>query len=249
MVDVAGIWSRTWLLWCPNWNLKYVSVKFSDNLNSFFFEWRFKRKPINRTYFSGLWKLLGKILKIHEPLEQSFKEYVWSIIIQKARKKLLLFYEIPGPIRNICHYDRQEFIHEDQGVYKMPDSRYFNRNPLHVIDFTTETNVPKGSCILLKERKRLPFFLITKLHIDDVEHIWGTRFVIVASQIIRERAIISENCSKNIEINPCQYAILEMVGKTRYNGETFAGPNSMSTMMKDPKPLNYLWWVFFFFLN
>ncbi|KAL5276092.1 GTF3C1 family protein [Megaselia abdita] len=189
---------------------------------------------------SGLWKILSNIYKLSDPFEDSFKKFVWSIIIQKARKKLLLFYEIPGPIKTLSHYDRHQFIHEEQGVYKMPDNKYFNRNPFHVIEFTPGSNLPQGSCLMFKERKRIPFLLVSKFSIDDVERMWGTRIVIVASQEIRERAIICENSPQNLEINACQYAILEMIGKTRYNGETFAGPNSMSTMMKDPKPLNYL---------
>lgn len=184
---------------------------------------------------------MGSIYNIHDPIEETFKDNVWSIILQKARKKLLFFYEIPGPIQSLHIYNRQEFVHEDQGVYRMPDSKYFSRNPLHVIDFTTDSTLPKGSCLMFKERRRVPFLLVSKFGIDDVERIWGTRIVIVASQELRERAIISENCPKSLDINACQYAVLEMIGKTRYNGETFAGPNSMSTMMKDPKPLNYLW--------
>lgn len=63
---------------------------------------------------------------------------------------------------------------------------------------------------------------------------YGRRFVIVASQSLRNALLIPPTVSKEIELNISCYCILERLGRARYNGELTHGKYSLADVGGDP---------------
>ena len=47
---------------------------------------------------------------------------------------------------------------------------------------------------------------------------WGDCLVMVASQEVREKAILGLDCDPNVPLSDIQYCLLEHIGQARYNG-------------------------------
>lgn len=63
---------------------------------------------------------------------------------------------------------------------------------------------------------------------------WSSRFVIVASQTLRESMLIPETLPRNIELSMPSYCILERLGRARHNGELAQGKYSLADIVGDP---------------
>lgn len=67
-----------------------------------------------------------------------------------------------------------------------------------------------------------------------VEEEYGLRFVVVASQSLRNSMLIPASLPSNIELTISNYCILERLGRARYNGELANGKYSLSSIVGDP---------------
>lgn len=78
---------------------------------------------------------------------------------------------------------------------------------------------------------------ITFFDVDDIPTFlrYGSRFVIVASQTLRESLLIPRTIdANNIELNIAVYCILERLGRARFNGELTHGKFSLQDIGGDP---------------
>lgn len=75
--------------------------------------------------------------------------------------------------------------------------------------------------------------------LDEVTEKYGLSLVIVASQLIRTRALISVDVSPTLELTIMHYCFLERVGRARYHGEVTQGKLSLAALKEDPKTLFY----------
>lgn len=75
--------------------------------------------------------------------------------------------------------------------------------------------------------------------LDEVTEKYGLSLVIVASQLIRTRALMSVDVSPTLELTIMHYCFLERVGRARYHGEVTQGKLSLAALKEDPKTLFY----------
>lgn len=106
----------------------------------------------------------------------------------------------------------------------------------HLINDTK--NKIRGSCktyntrMLITEKAKL-------MSLEEILFEYGQHFVIVASQELRESALISDTAYPLVELNEMQYCMLERIGRARHYGELSQkkqGPYSN----EDPKIMFYL---------
>ncbi|KAL3287445.1 hypothetical protein HHI36_001916, partial [Cryptolaemus montrouzieri] len=69
---------------------------------------------------------------------------------------------------------------------------------------------------------------------------YGSRLIIVASQQMREDAIISEISNPNLELVENEYGLLERVGRSRKFGELTQGKVSILNMIKDSRSIFHI---------
>lgn len=70
--------------------------------------------------------------------------------------------------------------------------------------------------------------------LEVVEEKYGLRFVIVASQSLRNSMLIPASLPSDIDLTISNYCILERLGRARHNGELANGKYSLSTIVGDP---------------
>lgn len=126
------------------------------------------------------------------------------------------------------------------------------------------TDEVRGSCEHFDTREEIPLQTIAELSVAAVEeryklvffssqfrillnfpsnlsislfllsNSYGARFVIVASQNIRNNLLIPRSFPTDAEISISMYCILERLGRARYNGELNQGKYSLSDIAGDP---------------
>lgn len=75
--------------------------------------------------------------------------------------------------------------------------------------------------------------------LEDIISTYGQKFVIVASQGLRERALVGDTACPVMEMNVLQYCFLERVGRARYHGDVSSGKTGIGSISDDPKSLFY----------
>lgn len=75
--------------------------------------------------------------------------------------------------------------------------------------------------------------------LDEVTEKYGRSLVIVASQLLRTRALIGVDVSPTLELTIMHYCFLERIGRARYHGEVTQGKLSLAALNEDPKTLFY----------
>lgn len=68
---------------------------------------------------------------------------------------------------------------------------------------------------------------------------YHSKFIVVASQTMRNSVLIPKNIGRECDINEQVYCILERIGRARYFGEATSGPFSLNDFVKDSKLLHY----------
>lgn len=96
----------------------------------------------------------------------------------------------------------------------------------------------KGSCSTYYTRKDISS-LVKSLNVHEAEEKYGRSLVIVASQDLRESALMDKSVCPTLDITGIRYCFLERVGRARYQGEVTQGKLSLGLMNEDPKSLFY----------
>lgn len=96
----------------------------------------------------------------------------------------------------------------------------------------------KGSCSTYYTRKDVKDN-VKNADLDEVTEKYGLSLVIVASQLIRTRALMGVDVSPTLELTIMHYCFLERVGRARYHGEVTQGKLSLAALKEDPKTLFY----------
>lgn len=83
------------------------------------------------------------------------------------------------------------------------------------------------------EHKFMKNYNFFSLHLS-----WGNKFVIVGSQALREKSLFLPNAGEpGLLLLP--YCLLEVIGRSRYNGEITAGKLSLLRYVKDSASIFY----------
>lgn len=95
----------------------------------------------------------------------------------------------------------------------------------------------RGSCASYNTRKDISDVVKT-LTLVEVNDKYGQKLVIVASQTLRERALIEDNINPNLQLPLTHYCVLERIGRSRRIGEITI--KKTSGIKEDPKSLFYI---------
>ncbi|XP_072745802.1 general transcription factor 3C polypeptide 1 [Anoplolepis gracilipes] len=181
----------------------------------------------------ALWIRLANRFHDPLPLPKPFMEQIWSII---NKVNHFSFYKLEMPREPLVIFDRYEFVHPDIGIILEPPNVPPDIYPHYPIQ-DPKTGV-KGSCSTYYTRKDIKDD-VKNAELDEVTEKYGLSLVIVASQLIRTRALMSVDVSPTLELTIMHYCFLERVGRARYHGEVTQGKLSLAALKEDPKTLFY----------
>ncbi|XP_011252958.2 general transcription factor 3C polypeptide 1 [Camponotus floridanus] len=181
----------------------------------------------------ALWIRLANRFHDPLPLPKSLMEQVWSII---KKVKDFSFYELETPREPLVIFDRYEFVDPCLGIILEPPNVPPDIYP-HCPIQDPKAGV-RGSCSTYYTRKDIKNN-VKNADLDEVTEKYGLSLVIVASQLIRTRALISVDVSPTLELTIMHYCFLERVGRARYHGEVTQGKLSLAALKEDPKTLFY----------
>ncbi|XP_054727905.1 general transcription factor 3C polypeptide 1 [Anastrepha obliqua] len=183
---------------------------------------------------SSLWAYLGVDLEVPLPLPSDVLNRVWDFI--KRNTHQLDFYELPSERPTVPLESRISYVDPDFGVPLALDPKKFPRYTFLPIE---DGNI-RGSCEFYKERKRIEATEVSDLNAETVIERWGNRFVIVASQELRYCVLTPRNKPIPQDLTVLQYCFWEAIGRSRYNGETTSGTNSLFQLCKDSSVVFYI---------
>ncbi|KAL4624441.1 general transcription factor 3C polypeptide 1 [Arapaima gigas] len=171
-----------------------------------------------------LWiRLENRIPKFPVITDPPTKEFLWRALVCNQDME---FYELPQERPPVVLFDRFAEVDPETGVQEirrvMPSVEPKDIYPVHVIQ--QDKNGIQGSCLFLKERKKVTGFIRTKdlqpsYTLEDAFKRWGHKLVVVASQEVRYRALIGLEGDSELKLNDYSYCILERLGRARWQGE------------------------------
>uniref|UniRef100_A0A8C7DVN8 Ral transcription factor IIIC subunit 1 n=1 Tax=Naja naja TaxID=35670 RepID=A0A8C7DVN8_NAJNA len=168
----------------------------------------------------ALWdRLAGRVPPFPLPLEPGARQLLWATLAAQAE---LRFHLLPQPRPPLRLFDRYEEIDLETGILEtkrdpVPLSDIY---PVHMI---LDEGI-QGSCQYLKERLDITDRIRTKdmqpccTYVEAYEK-WGERLVLVASQVLRHRALIGWEGDPDLKLPDFSYCILERLGRARWQGE------------------------------
>ncbi|XP_036395311.1 general transcription factor 3C polypeptide 1-like isoform X1 [Megalops cyprinoides] len=192
-----------------------------------------------------LWiRLENRNPKFPPKLDPATKEYLWKALV---RDPDIEFYALPKERAQIVLFDRfaeidpETGIQEIRGTTPSADTRE-DVYPVHVIQENKDG--VQGSCLFFKERKNITSLIRTedfKAHytLEDAFNKWGEKLVVVASQIVRYRALIGPEGDPGLKLADSSYCILERLGRARWQGELQRDLHSRAFKM-DAGKMHYL---------
>ena len=179
----------------------------------------------------ALWLRLGNRPGYTLGLSEAAKQFVWEVIELLDQ---VTYYRLEQARGDLVIHDRYQHMDSDLGIVIEPDDLPEDIYPHHKVDDTL--SAVKGSCWTYKTRKELE----KGITLTEAESMGGL-FVMVGSQDARTEALIGEDWDPLhvAGITATQWAILERVGRARYQGEVTQGKLSLQAMNENPKTLFY----------
>uniref|UniRef100_A0A8C5SBC3 Ral transcription factor IIIC subunit 1 n=1 Tax=Laticauda laticaudata TaxID=8630 RepID=A0A8C5SBC3_LATLA len=168
----------------------------------------------------ALWdRLAGRVPPFPLPLEPGARQLLWATLAAQAE---LRFHLLPQPRPPLRLFDRYEEIDLETGILetKRDPVPFSDIYPVHMI---LDEDV-QGSCQYLKERLDITDRIRTKdmqpccTYAEAYEN-WGESLVLVASQVLRHRALIGWEGDPDLKLPDFSYCILERLGRARWQGE------------------------------
>ncbi|KAG5343225.1 TF3C1 factor, partial [Acromyrmex heyeri] len=181
----------------------------------------------------ALWMRLANRFNDSLPYPKPFMEQIWIIC---TKIKDFQFYELETPRDPLVIFDRYEHVHPDLGIIQEPPTVPPDIYP-HCPIQDPKTGA-RGSCSTYHTRKDITNN-VTNANLDEVTEKYGRSLVIVASQRVRSRALMSVEVSPTLKLSIMHYCFLERVGRSRYHGEVTQGKLSLAALKEDPKTLFY----------
>ncbi|XP_077172352.1 general transcription factor 3C polypeptide 1 isoform X2 [Paroedura picta] len=170
----------------------------------------------------ALWeRLAGRVPPFPLPLEPAARQLLWATL---AAQPDLRFHLLPRPRPPLRLFDRYEEIDLETGILETKrdpiplDDIY----PVHMV--VDDGDGIQGSCQHFKERLDITDQIRTKdmqpcCTYMEAHDKWGEKLVIVASQILRHRALIGWEGDPDLKLPDFSYCILERLGRARWQGE------------------------------
>uniref|UniRef100_A0A182Q4G9 Uncharacterized protein n=1 Tax=Anopheles farauti TaxID=69004 RepID=A0A182Q4G9_9DIPT len=178
----------------------------------------------------ALWNHIAVRLRMAVPLPQKLMGIVWTQILRNSEFEFFLLLTERKPF---AHFNRLGNIDVETGIAVQPSIYPGHRFVYRLV----EENGIRGSCEEYETRTAIPRAELLKISFIEAERRYGRKFVIVASQRMRESFLILPNCTA--ELSGMQYCLLEWIGRSRFNGETSHGKHSLVEVSGDSSSLFY----------
>nr|XP_057921258.1 general transcription factor 3C polypeptide 1-like [Doryrhamphus excisus] len=183
----------------------------------------------------SLWiRLEDRKPKFPLKLDDSTKELIWKSLVGNSE---LTFYLLPTDREDVVLYDR---FQDSQETVSLEDKK--DVYPLHILH--EEKDGIQGSCAFFHERKDVTSHLRSRslgplVSLDDAFKKHGRKLVIVASQMLRFRALIGSDNDPDTKLTDESYCMLERVGRGRWQGE-LQNELQKSSFKMDSRKLHYI---------
>ncbi|KFB46014.1 AGAP002656-PA-like protein [Anopheles sinensis] len=179
---------------------------------------------------NSLWNHIAVRLGMTMPIPGKLMDTVWSKILDNPEFEYYLLLTARKPY---VWFDRLANVDPETGVQVQPPEYPGHRFKYKPI----EANGIRGSCEEYETRTPIPREELRVISSQEAEERYGEKFVIVASQRLRESFLIHPNCTT--ELTLVQYCMLEWIGRSRFNGETSHGKFSLVEVTGDSSSLFY----------
>ncbi|XP_067947598.1 general transcription factor 3C polypeptide 1-like [Watersipora subatra] len=164
----------------------------------------------------SLWYRLGRTFpQFRIKLDDKSKSYLWTKVVSKFKD--VKFYVLPEE-RDTFVDPEPQFSDTGVEIYK-PDPLRIMMPCCYIID-----GIVRGSCSTFSTRKDVTTEVRgrtrqPKLSYTEVQSKWGKRFVIVASQRVRERVLLKDSVdASTVKLTAEMYCLLEYLAKGRNYG-------------------------------
>ncbi|XP_070559590.1 general transcription factor 3C polypeptide 1-like isoform X2 [Ptychodera flava] len=164
----------------------------------------------------GLWiRVEQRISESSGKLDDSSKEFLWKCVVAHDQIECFEVSTSPDPIDTLPRYRlRDPELGLEIGLPKQTKT-----NELTAVVNDKDNNI-RGLCANYEHRKNLTSELRSEDYtLSKALEKWGDKLVLVASQYLRNRALLSNEADPEIELNDLHYVILEKLGKSRYLGQ------------------------------
>uniref|UniRef100_A0A182Y6Q2 B-block_TFIIIC domain-containing protein n=1 Tax=Anopheles stephensi TaxID=30069 RepID=A0A182Y6Q2_ANOST len=178
----------------------------------------------------SLWNHIAIRLKLPMPLPPKLMSSVWSMVLRNPEFE---FYLLLNERKPFAHFNRLGNLDPENGIAVHPSEFPGHRFAYRLV----EANGVRGSCEEYDSRTLIPRDELRTINCFEAELRYGRKFVIVASQRMRESFLIVPNCTA--ELTGMQYCILEWIGRSRFSGETSHGKYSLVQISGDSSSLFY----------
>ncbi|KAI0233752.1 General transcription factor 3C polypeptide 1 [Lamellibrachia satsuma] len=175
------------------------------------------------------------------PLDDATKSFLWTSVI--SHERALQFYELPEPRPHLAIFNRFDFADPETGICVEQENQPENIYPLLMVH-DSKCDI-MGSCATYQTRKNITETVgsgqgAVPCSMKDVEERWGDKFVIVASQQLRNRALYGREADVTMLLPLKQYCFIERIGRSRYHGEVTNGLNSLAIFKGAIKSVFYM---------
>ncbi|XP_052902884.1 general transcription factor 3C polypeptide 1 [Anopheles moucheti] len=179
---------------------------------------------------NSLWNHIALRLKLTMPLPPKLMGSIWTLVLHNPEFE---FYLLLTERKPFAHFNRLGNLDPENGIAVQPSEFPGHRYAYRLV----EANGIRGSCEEYDTRTWIPREELRKISCIEAEKRYGRKFVIVASQRMRESFLIIPNFTA--ELTGMQYCILEWIGRSRFSGETSHGKYSLVEISGDSSSLFY----------
>ncbi|GJQ73435.1 hypothetical protein Trydic_g13797 [Trypoxylus dichotomus] len=183
----------------------------------------------------ALWTRLSRRISSTIPFPDEFQNTVWEVLTNIEKIK---FYLLPKARPKLVIYNRFMYIDWDTGHLAEPDEVPEDIYPFVPISEEDGQNECFGSCADFKTRVNISEE-IRQMTLTQANNKYGSLLVIVADQVLRNKALGLEQAKSLDKLLNVHYCMLERIGRGRTLGEVTAGRNSLQQMSQS-KTLFYL---------
>ncbi|XP_041062206.1 general transcription factor 3C polypeptide 1-like isoform X2 [Carcharodon carcharias] len=172
--------------------------------------------------FSTLWfRLDNRVPAFPLQLDPATRQFVWEAL---AACPQLSFFRLPQDRPALVFYDRYEEIDPETGIQETRRDPTPRDDIYPVCIISDNKDEIQGSCQHFHKRKDITAEIRTQQYIpcctlDEAVKRWGEKLVIVASQMVRHRALIGWESDPELNLPDYSYCILERLGRARWQGE------------------------------
>ncbi|XP_042863797.1 general transcription factor 3C polypeptide 1-like [Penaeus japonicus] len=168
------------------------------------------------------------------PIDKNSRAFLWLLIAQDEEISLFL---LPTPRDKLQIFNRYEHMDPELGIVLEPEEEPNDIYPFHPLEDDKEG--VRGSCKMYHERVNVTDS-VSLMTLAEVEKQYGERLILVASQMLRNKALCISACiDKFYDLTLTQYIILERIGRSRRMGEITQGKISLAAMGDNPKSMFY----------